>query len=129
MEGHADIYPGRLTERPRLLVAIAIAAVALVGLGILIGGGSSSESEEPAVTEADLASVQAALDESEAEVALLTERITDLQARLEERASDRPPRETSGNGQDQGNARKQPGGRRKDGGRGGSRRDNARGSG
>jgi hypothetical protein len=131
MEGHADIYPGRLTERPRLLAALAIAAAALVGLGFLIGGAGDGapEREEPAVTEADLASVQATLEESEAEVALLTERVADLQARLDARASERPSPSTSDNRQGPGNARKQTGDKRKDGGRGGSRRDSTQGAG
>jgi 2,4-dienoyl-CoA reductase-like NADH-dependent reductase (Old Yellow Enzyme family) len=131
MEGQVDMYGGRPTERPRLLAAVVVAVAAVFGLGLLIGGGGSEEASQ--ASDGELESLQAQLEQAEAEIVALNEQVADFQESLAEssrggaKADDE--RKDGAEGEDRGERRDSKrgnakrGGDRKGGGRNGRKRD------
>ena len=85
-----DRNGAKLTERPRVLIALVAGAVLLFALGILIGGaggGSGEESSDApsAVDTAATESLEADLAESEASAEELRRRVAKLERRLSQK--------------------------------------------
>lgn len=86
-----ETYSNRLSERPRVLIALVAGAVLVFVLGILIGGSGQDESQAetaaPIAETSDSGELESRLEQAETETADLRERLAKLNSRLDKGGS------------------------------------------